>query len=115
MAFVDINPCYRKFLERQGLVEAGQFLALPGVIVCGHPDRHVLQVILGTGAEAIPGYLKREHRIPWRDPLANAWAGFGFVSKSCREAQTLQVAQRAGVGCPEWIASGEDDHGRAFL
>ncbi len=115
MAFVQINPPYQGMLARTGLVEAEPFLALSGVIVCGHPDRHVAQVTLGRGPEAVRAYLKREHRVPWRDRLANFCAGFGPVSKSYREAQTLQALRGAGVGCPDWIAVGEDDAGRAFL
>jgi hypothetical protein len=115
MAFVAINPRYARFLDAEGLREPEQFLALAGVIVCGHPDRHVAQVTLGEGGAAVPAYLKREHRVPLRDRLANAWAGLGFVSKSCREAQALEELRRAGLGCPEWIAVGEDDAGRAFL
>src|SRR6185437_2145150 len=64
---------------------------------------------------AVSAFLKREHRTRWRDRLANAWAGFGFVSKSCREYRLLQALAAAGVGCPEPVAAGEDGRGRAFL
>ena len=90
-------------------------MSLPSIIICGHPDRHVARVTLGTGPESVPAYLKREHRVPWRDRLFNAVAGFGFVSKSSREASILAELQRAAVGCPEWIAVGEDREGRTFL
>jgi tRNA A-37 threonylcarbamoyl transferase component Bud32 len=115
MAFVEINPKYQDVLRRQGLVAAGQFLRLPAVVISGHPDRHVAQVALGTGPDAVSAFLKREHRVWWRDRLAGGWAGFGFVSKSYREARVLQALERAGLPCPEWIAAGEDEHGRAFL
>jgi tRNA A-37 threonylcarbamoyl transferase component Bud32 len=115
MAFVEINPRYRALLGRHGLTSPELFLALPAVIVSGHPDRHVAQVTVGDGPAAVAAFLKREHRIPWKDRLANAWAGFGFVSKSYREALTLRALQQIGVGCPEWIAVGEDRQGRAFL
>src|SRR4051812_4227843 len=81
-----VHPAYREFLEQRGLNTPADFLALTGVIVCGHPDRHVLRVTLGTGPETITCFLKREHRVPWLARLANAWAGFGPVSQSCREA-----------------------------
>src|SRR5262249_28265580 len=42
-------------------------------------------------------------------------AGFGFVSKSCREVALLHSLQQAGIHCPDWIAVGADDQGRAFL
>jgi tRNA A-37 threonylcarbamoyl transferase component Bud32 len=111
MAFIEINPDYRTVLERHGLVSAAAILALPGVIVCGHPDRHVVRVQIG----AIPAILKREHRTRWKDRLHNAWAGFGLISKSYREWKTLLALEPAAVGCPERIAVGEDDEGRAFL
>lgn len=115
MAFVDINPGYREFLERHGLVGVDDFLALSGVVICGHPDRHVAQVTLGSGPSAVEAFLKREHRVRWRDRWANAWAGFGYVSKSYREAVLLRAVRQAGIGCPEVIACGEDRHGRTFL
>jgi tRNA A-37 threonylcarbamoyl transferase component Bud32 len=115
MAAVEINPRYRSLLEQHGLVQAERLLALAGEIISGHPDRHVARVLLGDGLAAIPAYLKREHHVPFKVRWLNAWAGFGFVSKSVREGRTLQALGRAGIGCPEWIAMGEDDQGRAFL
>jgi hypothetical protein len=115
MAFVEIHPRYRDLLARHGLVTAGDFLALPGVVCCGHPDRHVARVMLGKGDDAVPAFLKREHRIPWRDRLANAWAGVGFVSRSRREFALLRELEATDIGVPEAIAAGEDDDGRAFL
>jgi tRNA A-37 threonylcarbamoyl transferase component Bud32 len=115
MAFVEINPRYQSFLEQWGLTGIEQLQALPALVVCGHPDRHVTQVMLGSGPGAIRAYMKREHRIPWRDRLANAWAGFGPVSKSYREFQMLKWLRNAGIGCADPIAAGEDGQGRAFL
>jgi tRNA A-37 threonylcarbamoyl transferase component Bud32 len=115
MAIVEVNPHYHHLLQQLKLVHVDQFLALPGVIVSGHPDRHVVRVTLEAGDTCLTAYIKREHRRPWRDALANAWMGFGFISKSRREARMLRNLRRAGVGCPEWIAAGEDNQGRAFL
>jgi hypothetical protein len=120
MAYMEINPAYRDFLESQGLTEAAQMTALPGVVVCGHPERHVMQVTLPFpdscwADESMRCFLKRQHRVSWRQRLANAWAGFGLVSSSRREARLLRALPRAGVGCPEWLAAGEDNQGRAFL
>jgi tRNA A-37 threonylcarbamoyl transferase component Bud32 len=106
MGWVRINPRHRERLGRQRLVTAGDFLCLPGVILCGHPDRHVLRVEGGV--------LKKEHRVPWRDRLVNFFAGFGFVSKSAREAKLLRRLALRGIPSPEVLAHGE--HGRqAFL
>jgi tRNA A-37 threonylcarbamoyl transferase component Bud32 len=115
MAFVEVNPKYQDLLRRHGLVGAGQFLRLPAVVISGHPDRHVAQVSLGAGSDAVAAFLKREHLVWWKDRLAGAWAGFGLVSKSYREARTLRALHQAGLPCPEWIAAGEDEGGRAFL
>jgi Lipopolysaccharide kinase (Kdo/WaaP) family len=114
MAFVEINPHYRTVLEELGLRTAEDFLALPAVIQCGHPDRNVGLVRLGSGDSAMPAFLKREHRIRWKDRLQSALAGFGPVTKSERERLTIEALSREGIGCAEWIAAGEH-RGRAFL
>jgi tRNA A-37 threonylcarbamoyl transferase component Bud32 len=115
MAFVDINPAYRDLLSSLGLRQASQFLALPGVVVSGHPDRHVVQVQLGTGSVAVRAYLKREHRTSWKERLINTCLGLGFVSKSIREARILKAVAATGICCPDLIASGEDSRSRAFV
>jgi hypothetical protein len=120
-AFVDINPRYRDMLQRLGLKNPQDFLELPSIIVGGHSDRNVARVTLGNHQSkpcSTPGtlaYLKREHRVPWSDRLANAWAGFGWCSTSYREALVLRAMREQGVGCPEFLAAGEDESGRAFL
>jgi heptose I phosphotransferase len=109
-----VQPQYHGLLRRLGLTDAERFLALPAVIVSGHPDRNVSVVTLGEGG-CLRAYLKREHRVPWTCRLANALAGFGFVSRSLREAHSLQALRHEGIACPEWMAVGEDGRGRAFL
>src|SRR6478752_5785561 len=93
-----INPVYRPLLARRGLCEPEDFLELSGTIICGHPDRHVVQVNL-DGHNLLPALLKREHRVRWRDRLLNAAQGFGLVSKSRREAQTLRELAAGGIAC----------------
>src|SRR5262249_17298705 len=39
----------------------------------------------------------------------------GWISKSLHEGRLLQAAQAASLLCPEFLAAGEDDNGRAFL
>jgi tRNA A-37 threonylcarbamoyl transferase component Bud32 len=114
-AFVEVAPHYRSFFRHQKLTEADHFLALASVIVSGHPDRHVARVTVGEGPEALTAYLKREHRVSWRTRLDSFLAGFGFRSRSLREARVLRALQRDGIGCPEWLAAGEDGRGRAFV
>jgi tRNA A-37 threonylcarbamoyl transferase component Bud32 len=111
MAYLEINPKHADVFHRQGLTTPEAILAVPNVIVCGHPNRHVARVQIGP----VAAFLKREHRVPWKDRLANALAGFGWSSKSERERQILEQLQSVGVGCPDWMAVGQDAHGRAFL
>jgi tRNA A-37 threonylcarbamoyl transferase component Bud32 len=114
-SFVAVNPRHRRFLERLGLRDADDFLDLPGEVVSGHPDRHVVRVVLGSGLNRRVAFLKREHRVPWSARLANAWHGFGWASQSLREARTLRALHAARVRAPDWLACGEDGRGRAFL
>src|SRR5262249_45689580 len=109
-----IHPNYCALLARHGLVTAGDVLALEGLVCCGHPDRHVLRVAVGKRDEAVPAFLKREHRTRWRHRLANCWAGFGLASRSHREFTLLRELEKTDIGAPEPIAAGEED-GRAFL
>ncbi len=104
MAFIEIVPRYRGLLTGCGRSSARTLLDWSGVIVSGHPRRHVLRV--QVGAESF--ILKKEHRVPWRDRLASAWSGFGWSSKSVREARLLSQLRAAGVPCPELVAVGED-------
>src|SRR5262245_28634748 len=113
--FVESHPSYRVLLRDVGLRRAGDFVRLSGEIISGHVDRNVAIVELGPSTNRIRAYLKREHRLTWRDRLLSAWAGFGLVSKSVREARTLQLAASAGIDVPEVLAAGEDEQGRAFL
>jgi tRNA A-37 threonylcarbamoyl transferase component Bud32 len=115
MPFLEINPRFRDLLDQQGLSATSQFLALPGEVRCGHPERHVVRVQLADGPTALTAYLKREHRVPWRDRLVHAWSGEGFISKCRREARILQAARAAGIPCPDVLAAGEDWRNRAFL
>src|SRR5262245_29576589 len=111
MAKLFINPRYRDFLLQQGLEKAEDFLNLSGVIYCGHPDRHVARINLADGMAV---FLKKEHRVRWRDRLANFLAGFGFVSKSWRELATDHLLQEENINSPEVMAAGEAS-GQAFL
>lgn len=113
--FVEINPRFRLFFRRLGLAQPTDFLDLQALIVSGHPDRNVARLTLGHGDEVMSVFLKREHRVPWSVRLVNLLNGFGWLSRSLRETRILQALQREGIGCPEWLAAGEDDHGRAFL
>jgi tRNA A-37 threonylcarbamoyl transferase component Bud32 len=110
-----VNPAYAERLRRAGLDRPEDFLTLPQVIISGHPGRQVSRVILGTEAETCTAFLKREHRVPWKERLLNAWDGFGFTSKSLREAQTLEALRPHFSGCPDWIAAGEVSGGQSFL
>lgn len=120
-SFVHIAPHYADVLRRNGLCSAADFLRVQAPIVSGHPDRHVLLVELhaDTGARNDSGvklvaYLKKEHCVGWRARWKNAWAGFGMVARSTREAVHLRAVERAGILCPEVMAWGEAE-GQAFV
>ncbi len=100
------------FFVTSGLLTAEDFLSIPGEIVSGHPDRHVMRVVLTDGRIA---YLKREHVIRSRDRYRNWRAGFGWASKSRREGLMLQEIAERQISAPRWLAFGEDKKGRAFL
>ncbi len=109
--WVVYHPRYRSYLRRVG-VESGQAgYDLPGEVVSGHADRHVVRVEL-------PGkvcYLKREHTASLRARWRNWLAGSGPVSRAAREAATLAALEARRLPGPQWLAHGADARGRAFL
>lgn len=110
MSLIEVHPEYSETLARLGLATATDFLRMEGTILGGHPDRHVLQASLSLGN----CFLKKEHRVSWRDRFAHWWRGAGAISKSTCEGRLLRQLEAAGIGCPKAIASGEEG-GRAFL
>lgn len=85
---------------------------LPAVLVGCHPGRYVACVTLSTGDRA---YLKRELHVTWRERLRNWWCGFGFVSRSVREAKLLASLRRAGIAGPDVLAAAEGEPHGAYL
>ena len=110
--FIAHHPRYKAWLLRAGIDTPYAALNLTGEVVCGHPARHVARVELAGRRVA---YLKREHVVGWPTRLKNFRAGFGWVSRSEREAETLRRLEAAGLPGPQWLAYGEDARGRAFL
>ncbi len=106
-----VSPAFAELFARLGLTCAAAFLELPGEVVSGHADRHVLRVHL-PGAGAF--YLKRQHVVGWREKLRNRAAGFGWSSRCEREAEVLEQLEAAKLPAPRWAASGTH-RGRAFL
>ncbi|MBX9585604.1 MAG: phosphotransferase [Gemmataceae bacterium] len=102
-----------RYAGRLVWMTADDLLDLPGEVVSGHPDRHVVRVEL-PGWDR-PLYLKREHRVGWRERLRQRLAGFGWASRCGREAAVIRGLAAAGLPCPRWAAYGEDGRGRAFL
>jgi heptose I phosphotransferase len=113
--FVSIHADWRARLRGLRLVEPEDFLNLEALIVSGHPGRQVGRLTLGEGADAPAVYLKRETRVGWATRLANFLAGCGWVSRCVGEATVLEALERDGLPGPRWLATGEDDKGRAFL
>lgn len=106
-----VHPCFAALFAELGLTTAEAFLDLPGEVVSGHPDRHVMRVEL-PGAGAF--YLKRQHIVGFRERLRNARAGFGWVSRCAREATILGALAAVRLPAPQWAAVGAH-RGRAFL
>lgn len=110
-----VHTRYKAWLTRCGVSSTDTALSLAGEVVSGHTDRHVVRVELRGGTSSRSAYLKREHvtGLKWR---AKNWAaGFGWVSRCEREANTLEALEAAGLPGPQWLAYGEDATGRAFL
>ena len=110
---LEVNPAFAGALAALGIDSAAGFLDLPGEVVSGHPDRHVVRVELPGFPAAL--YLKRQHAVTWRERLRNRVARFGWSSRCAREAMLLKQLAAAGLPAPRWVATGEDDRGRAFL
>lgn len=100
-----------EWLRQHGVTTADDVWNLPGVVVCGHADRHVMRVTLGQRTF----YLKREHRVGWKIKLRNARAGWGWVSRSEREAKCLSRFHELGLPVPRWIAHGTNSTGQSFI
>ncbi len=132
MAWVEILPPFEALFRRHGTESAAAFLDWTGILVNHHRHRQVEQVALLDDQPGAPAtgravgetpslalragcfFLKKEHAVSWRDRFRNAWAGFGWCATAVREGATLQALRRAGVGCPEVAALGEDGR-RAFV
>jgi len=108
-----VHPNFAVRFASLGIDSALGFLELPGEVVCGHPDRHVVRVVLPGFPVAF--FLKRQHRVRWRERFRNWRAGFGWKSRCGREAEILKQLAAAGLPCPRWVARGEDSQGRSFL
>lgn len=109
---VKVDPAFAAMFAKLGIDSARGFLDLPGEVVSGHPDRHVVRVKLPGSSRAF--YLKRQHTMTWRERLRNGLAGFGWVSRCEREAAILKQLRAADLPCPRWVAVGTDGR-RAFL
>ncbi len=108
-----VHPAFASRLAALKIDSPERVLDLPGEVVSGHPDRHVLRVELPGFQTAL--YLKRQHTVTRRERFRNWRAGFGSVSRCEREGIVLDRIAAEGLPAPRWIARGEDGRGRAFL
>jgi len=106
------HPAFADLFGRVGLTTASTFLQLPGEVVSGHPDRHVMRITIPGAPRAF--YLKRQHIVGWREKVRNRLDGFGYVSRCEREAELLQQLDSERLHAPRWAAFGTYGR-RAFL
>ncbi len=109
--YVSFNPTEASWLRSLGLCQAGDFLDLEAVIVSGHLGRQVGRLTLDGRVV----YLKREQDVRWTTRLTNFLTGYGWAARCVREAAVLQALERDSLPAPRWLATGEDEEGRAFL
>jgi tRNA A-37 threonylcarbamoyl transferase component Bud32 len=88
-----------------GMPSLRELMDLPGVVVSGHVGRNVSRVVLGDET----AYMKREHRVRWRDRLRSFLDGFGPVSVSEREYRVIRRLRERGLPAPQLLARGEVD------
>jgi tRNA A-37 threonylcarbamoyl transferase component Bud32 len=110
--WIVVHPLIAQRMQECGLWTADDYLQLPGVIVSGHPDRHVRRVHLPSFGQA---YLKRQHYVTLKERFRNWWQGHGWVSRSVREGRMLQLISQFTQNVPQWLAFGENNRNQAFL
>jgi tRNA A-37 threonylcarbamoyl transferase component Bud32 len=115
MRYLTVHPDYQATLANAGLRTPEDVLRLHSVIFCGHPSRNVARASIPCSEGAVRLLIKREHVVTLKERFANLAGGFGFVSKSHREAATIDALKSAGIRVPRWIAHGADQTGCAFL
>jgi tRNA A-37 threonylcarbamoyl transferase component Bud32 len=99
-----LNPRYEADFWEQGLRRPDDFLlCTDGVAVGQHACRVVRRIPFGE----YQVFLKREQPVKWKDRFESWLAGFGWVSKACREWQVLHRLRECGLPCPEPLAMGE--------
>ncbi len=110
--WVVVHPIIAPQMQEYGLWTADDYLQLPGVIVSGHPDRHVRRVHLPKFGQA---YLKRQHFVTSKERFWNWRQGHGWISRSVREGRLLQQISQFAQNIPQWLAFGENSRNQAFL
>ncbi|MFM7149810.1 MAG: lipopolysaccharide kinase InaA family protein, partial [Gemmataceae bacterium] len=113
--YVCYHPSWRDWLRERRLVEAEDFLELDAMIVSGHPGRQVGQLTFPDDNGSKVLFLKREMQVRWTTRWSHFLTGWGWVSRCVREARVLEALERDGLAAPRWLATGEDERGRAFL
>lgn len=92
-----MRPAEASWFANAGLQTPEDFLALPGEIVGGHPDRHVLRVEINSGEEVRGFYLKREHRTRWHE--RGEAGGTASAGRRRRFAKAISFAGLPMKGC----------------
>ncbi|MCS7168687.1 MAG: lipopolysaccharide kinase InaA family protein [Gemmatales bacterium] len=113
MELLWLDPNYAALLYESGLRQFEDFMN-------AHRARVIRRRQNGTRSVALlrigplTTYLKREHRIAYKERFRNWWDGYGAVGKSLREWRLLRKALQAGFCVPRPLACGQQGR-RAFL
>lgn len=101
-----VDPDHGSQLSEQQFDQLTAMLSRTDVesIAPGNRGRETVRVRWQFGDETRVGYMKREHRIRWKDLLRNLFAFRGWWTKARAEFHVLQRLQQQGIACPRPLA-----------
>ncbi|MCS7016878.1 MAG: lipopolysaccharide kinase InaA family protein [Gemmatales bacterium] len=113
MELLWLDPNYASILYEAGLRQFEDFMTCSRARVIRRRHNGTRSVALFSLGN-LTAYLKREHRVAYKERLRNWWDGYGAVGKSLREWRMLRNVRRAGFAAPTPLACGQQGR-RAFL
>ncbi|MDW8242109.1 MAG: hypothetical protein RMJ88_02735 [Thermogemmata sp.] len=110
--WIVINPRVASLLRSANLNTPDDYLRLPGVIVNGHPSRHVRKVYIPSVGWA---YLKKQHCIAFKERVWNWLHNQRPLSSAAHEGCILFGLSKITNNIAEWLVYGENRRNEAFL